>query len=56
MKIFISILCLLELLILIYFAVTGDYISLIKNVCILIGSFICGIIYGNLKGDKDEWR
>ncbi len=47
MKTFILIMCLLELIILIYFAITNNFISLIKNVCILFGSFICGIIYGS---------
>ena len=54
MKKFTLILCFLELVILVYFAITNNWISLIKNVCILCGSFICGVIYGKLKGDKDE--
>lgn len=53
MKKFILIMCLLELIILIYFAITNNWISLIKNICVLIGSFICGIVYASLKGGKD---
>ena len=54
MKTFTLIMCLLYLIILVYFAITNNWISLIKNICILFGSFICGITYASLKGGKDE--
>ena len=54
MKLFMLIMCILELIILVYLAITNNWIGLIKNVCALVGSFVCGIIYGNLNGDKDD--
>lgn len=52
-KIFMLILLIIYILLMIWCFFSGEYLTIIKSVCILIGSFILGIIYAKL-GSKDS--
>lgn len=51
-KIFYLILLIIWLLLMIWEFSIGEYKGIIKSICILIGSFIMGIIYAKLGDDK----
>ncbi|MDO5003592.1 MAG: hypothetical protein Q4E39_05145 [bacterium] len=51
-KVFYLILSILYLLLMIWCFAIGEYKAIIKSICILIGSFILGIIYSSLGGKK----
>lgn len=50
-KIFYLILLIIWLLLMIWEFYIGEYKRIIKSICILVGSFILGVIYSNLGGD-----
>ena len=47
-KVFWIIILLIYLLLMIWCFIEKEYMAIIKSICILIGSFIMGIIYGIL--------
>lgn len=51
-KIFYLILLIIWLLLMIWEFSIGEYKAIIRSLCILIGSFISGIIYGSLGGKE----
>lgn len=51
-KIFYLILLILWLLLMIWEFSIGEYKGIIKSICILVGSFIMGIIYAELGGKE----
>lgn len=51
-KIFYLILLILWLLLMIWEFYIGEYKGIIKSICILVGSFIMGIIYVKLGGKE----
>lgn len=51
-KIFYLILLIIWLLLMIWEFSIGEYKGIIKSICILIGSFIMGIIYAKLGGKE----
>ena len=52
-EIFILILLIIYILLMVWCFFAGEYLTIIKSFCILIGSFILGIIYAKLE-DKDS--
>ena len=51
-QIFFIVLVILYILLMIWLFIEKDYYSIIKSICILIGSFVLAIVFAKLGGKK----